>query len=171
MIAGGSLGASNFGVNVVAGQFLGFGNVSSDLNVGAAAVLAPGSVLVETDRFDVAGALLLGGTLDIDIAGPTLNEFDRVVAVDDITLGGVLDVSLLNGFEPTIGSSFDILIGGSVTGDFGSTLFPVFDGRIFNLVLGPDFVRLTVTAIPIPTAMYLFVPGCLLLFARRGTTR
>jgi hypothetical protein len=115
----------------------------------------------------VDGALLLGGTLSIDIAGSAASDFDRIVASGDILLGGILDVSLLSGFEPIVGSSFDILLGSSVAGSFSSTLFPVFDGRTFDIVLGAELFRLTVSAIPIPAAVYLFVPGCLLLFTRR----
>jgi len=166
-IAGGTLGGLNLGVNIAAGDLVGFGDLSSDLNVGLAGTLAPGSSLDKTNAFDVDGALLLGGTLSIDIAGSAASDFDRIVASGDILLGGILDVSLLSGFEPIVGSSFDILLGSSVAGSFSSTLFPVFDGRTFDIVLGAEFFRLTVSAIPIPAAVYLFVPGCLLLFTRR----
>ncbi len=59
-------------------------------------------------------------------------------------------MKLLGGFEPLIGDTFDIVLGTSVAGAFATEILPVFDGRTFDVVLGLDFVRLTVTAAPIP---------------------
>jgi fibronectin-binding autotransporter adhesin len=50
--------------------------------------------------------------------------FDQIQVAGALTLDGALQVSLLNGFTPMLGNSFDLLDWGSVTGTFSSLQLP-----------------------------------------------
>lgn len=167
----GSLEGSVFGVNIVEGELRGVGDISGGLNVGlgGGGSVLPGTALDPTKTLDVDGVVNLAGTFFVDIAGLATDAFDRIVGTGAVNLGGTLDVSLLGGFSPGIGENFDILLGSSVNGAFAATLLPIFDGKTFAISgsFGDSFLRLTVTAVPIPGAFYLFLPGLFLLFVRR----
>jgi hypothetical protein len=47
-----------------------------------------------------------------------------------LTLGGTLNVSLINGFSPTLGNSFDILDWGALTGTFATLQLPALAGGL-----------------------------------------
>ena len=51
------------------------------------------------------------GTMDIQIAGtnPATPDFDQLFVTGNVTLGGTLNVTLLNGFQPTPGQTFEVL--------------------------------------------------------------
>lgn len=166
-LLGGMLTGTTFGVTILGGSLTGFGDIGSDLLLGGSSSAAPGSIADQTQQFDIAGALQLAGTFVVEIGDTALGEFDRIVSSGAVTLGGTLQVDLLGGFEPIVGDTFDILIGSSVSSNFVSTLFPVFGGRTFDVLLGTDFARLTVRAVPLPGALYLIVPALLFLVRSR----
>jgi hypothetical protein len=166
---GGTLGSSDTGIVILGGLLEGSGALEGSLYVFPGGTAAPGTSADMTTNWNVSGLAQLGGTLLIDIEGLAGGAFDTITASGAVSLGGVLDVKLLGGFEPLIGDTFDIVLGTSVAGAFATEILPVFDGRTFDVVLGLDFVRLTVTAapIPIPAAAYLMLPALALLRARR----
>ena len=49
-----------------------------------------------------------------------------------LSVGGTLNVSLINGFSPAAGQSFDILNWGSLSGTFAALSLPVLPGRAWN---------------------------------------
>jgi hypothetical protein len=61
----------------------------------------------------------LGGT---NRSMPT--EYDAILASGTLTLNGVLQVSLINGFAPAAGNSFDILDWGTLSGTFSTLNLP-----------------------------------------------
>ncbi|MBV5341721.1 MAG: LEPR-XLL domain-containing protein, partial [Deltaproteobacteria bacterium] len=78
---------------------------------------SPGVINVDT-FFQVAGA-----TLEIELAGyggagVLLDGFDQLNVVGAANFGGTLQVSLLNGFKPKVGDTFDIITFGTSTGIF-----------------------------------------------------
>ena len=50
----------------------------------------------------------------------------------DLALDGTLEVSLINGFTPTAGQSFDILNWGSLSGTFSSLALPTLTGLTWD---------------------------------------
>ncbi len=68
-------------------------------------------------------------TLFIEIGGLTPGtQFDQVNASGQLDLGGKLQVSLINGFHPQLGQTFDILNWGTVSGAFSSLALPAIPG-------------------------------------------
>lgn len=161
---GGTLSATTGGINIFDGTLDGVGSFAGDLRVFDAAEAAPGTTTMQTTTWNIDGDVIFGGTLFIDIAA---GGFDTLDVTGHADLGGVLDISLLDGYAPALGSTFDIVLAASVGGDFLQEILPVFDGRTFAVIIGSDFVRLTVTAVPIPAAVYLLLPALALVCGRR----
>lgn len=57
-------------------------------------------------------------------------QFDQIRVQGQLTLGGTLNVSLINGFVPATGNSFDILDWGTLTGTFSSLQLPALPGGL-----------------------------------------
>ena len=59
------------------------------------------------------------GTLEIEIAGPTLDtQYDRVVSTDTAYLSGTLDVTFLGGFSPGRNTTFNVVNANNIVGAF-----------------------------------------------------
>ncbi len=98
---------------------------------------------IEYDAFDVGGNLSLGGTLDIDL----------------IDLGSGL-------FQPKAGDVFDLFTAENISGSFLNLLFPALDPGLqweFTVLADAmgslDIARLSVSAVPVPPAAWLFGSG------------
>jgi hypothetical protein len=92
--------------------------------------------------------------------GSNLNEYDGFDVLGVATLDGTLDIFSWEGFEPLDGATFDILSADTILGEFA---FLDFGGQGFtwdvSYILdgaGTDYVRLTVSSVPIPAAAWLF---------------
>jgi hypothetical protein len=94
------------------------------------------------------------GELDIELAGLVAGtNYDQLAVGGNASLNGVLNVSLLNGYVPNRGDTFQILPYGSRTGDFatysglnlpnGLALVPQFDAKGLRLVAGDPWPTLT----------------------------
>jgi hypothetical protein len=98
------------------------------------------------------GSVQYGGTLDIEIGGPTpgsdYDQLNHILGSGLAQLGGALNVSLLNGFMPQAGDMFDILTAaGGISGTFASSMLPALTGDLFwTIIYGPSLVELTVEA-------------------------
>ncbi len=129
-------------------------------------ILAPG-VTATSSLTNINGDYVItNGTLDIDIGGLLVGtDFDQVDVFNIASLSSTLDVSLFNSFSPTLGDSFDILLADTVTGQFDTLLFPTLSGGLGWSIdylldpLGTDIVRLSVSQVPIPGAVWLFLSG------------
>ena len=161
-----TIGSSDTGVEILGGNLEGVGDVAGDLIIGSAGAVLPGLPSDPTATISVDGALQLDGTYFVDIAATPSDAYDRIVATGSVLLGGTLSVQLLNGFEPVVGDFFDIALGSDVMGLFAATDLPVFDGRTFDVVIGSDFARLTVTAVPLPASLIFLATGVLCLLRR-----
>ena len=52
------------------------------------------------------------GTLNIELGGTAVGQYDRLNVIgglDGAVLDGILDVSLVNGFVPAVGNTFDVI--------------------------------------------------------------
>ena len=126
---------------------------------GGAGITGAGDVYLEADvtpgasptlaQFD--GNVNLGAIsrLAIELGGTTIgSQYDSIAVVGDLSLAGALDVSLINGFTPSAGQSFNILDWGSLAGAFSSINLPTLSGLVWNtsqlyttgeLSVGPAF--------------------------------
>ena len=120
-----------------------FTNVSID----ASFVSDPNSV-----AFDPTGILELGGdytqlgfaTLEIDLGGIQPGEYDQLQVAGSVSLNGTLDVSMIDGFEPAAGQTFDIITADSVTGTFSNIIAP--EDMDIQVVYSSSGVSLQVSA-------------------------
>jgi hypothetical protein len=55
--------------------------------------------------------------------------YDQLHVGGALSIGGILSVSLIDGFSPAVGSSFDLLDWGTLSGTFSSLSLPTLPGR------------------------------------------
>jgi hypothetical protein len=161
-------------------QFDGLVNGAGDIAGGGTSVFnggfSPGN---SPGLVTIAGDAIFGNTntLQIEIAGLAPGTgYDVVDVSDDAFLDGTLDVDFLSGFSPTAGDSFDVLFAQILHGTFASTLLPAlgpglaWDVQYLLDAGGTDTVRLSVSAVPVPAAVWMFVSGLATLgwLRRRG---
>jgi hypothetical protein len=116
-------------------------------------------------------AMLTSSIFNVDLGG--LSDFDLLSVTGDSALSGTVNVSLVNGFIPTVGQTFDILLTEALTGEFSSIVSANSDYQwsmtyILNEA-GQDIARLGVSAVPLPAAAWLLLSGIAVLagFGRR----
>jgi hypothetical protein len=109
------------------GSFSGSG-VTGTGDVYFEADVAPG-FSPATIEFD--GNVNLGSTatLEIELGGPIPGgDFDQVHVAGALSLDGTLEVSLIDGFAPELGHTFDVLDWNSLTGAFSTIVLPTLPG-------------------------------------------
>ena len=80
-------------------------------------MLTNGASLVNTN-----GAVR--GTIALELGGTVRDVMDRLVVSGTLQAFGTLAVSLIDGFKPARGDTFDILDFTAVVGEFGTLDFP-----------------------------------------------
>ena len=99
-----------------------FGNGTLDGSVTSSGTVSPGDSINATGILTDNGTFTqkAGGTLDISIGGTTAGtKFDQLNSTT-AKLNGTLDISLINGFVPTVGSTFRIMDYNSESGAFSA---------------------------------------------------
>jgi hypothetical protein len=147
----GTLEISNAGLVSVAdalfidqGTVRGNGNILGNVQNGG--LILPGNSL---GALHISGnySQTSAGKLLIELAGTTPGtQYDQLLITGGATLDGTLQVSLLNGFVPSAGDSFDLLTTtSSIAGTFANEQLPLLaGGLIWNLSYGPNDVILSV---------------------------
>ena len=111
-----------------------------------------GRVSLDSSHVTIDGSLSLGSaaTMEFGLAGLIRADgtggASQYAAIDSDSsfLGGQLKVSLLDGFVPALGNSFQI-INGPIIGTFASTLLPALPGGLtWNVAYSPTSVSLSV---------------------------
>ncbi|MEQ8837125.1 MAG: hypothetical protein RID07_10020, partial [Lacipirellulaceae bacterium] len=95
------------------------------------------------------GSVSYNGTLEIELGGTGQGEFDRlehILGAGIADLGGTLEVSLLGGFTPVAGDTFEIITATSVQDVFAVENFPTLAGLEWNVLYGSNNVVLEVLA-------------------------
>jgi fibronectin-binding autotransporter adhesin len=146
------------------GSLTGGGTIAADVFITNGGVFgpgnSPGTMTIIGNHTQDAGSTLL-----MELAGLTPGiEHDVLDVFGTAALDGILDVDLLGGFNPQAGDIFDILMAESITGQFGSLLFPALNPSLkwglqylFDVSGSTDVLRLSaVTTVPIPGAVWLF---------------
>lgn len=161
-LEGGTIDVGIASLNVRTGEFVGFGNIRGNLLIGGNAVLRPGLPVGSLHIIGVGNSNLSidDGDLHVDIGGRTAGtEFDQIVADGELFLDrgnvapAVLSVTLINGFVPELGDSFEILNSSQRRGVFSSvagTDLP--NGLVFQVRYTSTSVILDVVVKPTPTA-------------------
>lgn len=86
------------------------------------------------------------GRLAIAIAGSGAGQYDTLFSAASVMLDGNLTVTLLNGYDPPVGSQFPVVsAGGLVSGSFVTqTLPPLAGGKTWQVQTTPAFLILRV---------------------------
>lgn len=134
--------------------------------------LRPGNSpgLLDIDGNVTFGALNM---LEIELGGLTREaEYDAVNVSGLLTLGGTLNVVLLDLggglFNPQLGHSFDIFDAGSIIASFAGINLPGLQaGLKWNTSQLESSGLLSVAAVPLPGAIWLFLPALIGMVAVR----
>ena len=124
-------------------------NVIGKVVVGLGGKFQPGA---DPDIFSVQGDVDLsdagagGGETDFEIGGATTagTDYDQLQATGTVTLGGTLNLTLLPGYVPKVGDTFNFIQAGAVTGSFTQVVAP---GLTVNPVAGSGGLTVTVTSV------------------------
>ena len=136
--------AAGSGMVIVAEGLLGgSGTVGGDLVVNGGGIspgVSPGTLSVLGDYLPDPNSSLL-----IELGGTQIGEWDLLDIAGMATLAGTLGVSLIPGFVPQSGDSFEFLTAaGGVTGIFSETLPSLSPGLVWDVDYNPNSVVLLV---------------------------
>ena len=70
------------------------------------------------------------GGLSLQLAGDTAGSYSKLDVAGPLSLAGKLSVSLVNGFAPAMGNSFDLLDWGTLSGHFSSVTLPALSAGL-----------------------------------------
>ena len=140
---------AQFATNAAAGNFtiqngVSVTTASSDFTNAGTINLLPGTLIVEGNYTQEST-----GTLGIGLGGLTAGtQFGQLIINGTATLDGTLNISLINGYAPALGNSYEIMPFGSLTtgSDFTTKNLPTLSG---GLVLVPVYnpTNLTLTTV------------------------
>jgi hypothetical protein len=117
--AGAATGAATF-----LGAFTGFGGGNGGGDIFFEGNIRPGNSPA-TVEFENRVTLGDDATLHVAVGGTSPGlQYDQVQVTGNLSLDGTLSVSLINGFSPGLGNSFDILDWTSLSGIFDTLLLP-----------------------------------------------
>jgi hypothetical protein len=102
-----------------------------------------------------AGMLTIGshytqtasGALNIELGGSDTGRFDKLVITGTATLAGTLEVTLINGFIPDAGQTFEVMTFASRTGDFTEKNLDLGQGRYATAQYSATGLTLTIHAL------------------------
>jgi hypothetical protein len=150
MTVNNDLNTSGGSIVVLGGLLGGGGTVGGDLN-NPSGTVGPGN---SPGVLSVSGDFAQGaaGTLAIEIAGTTVDtEYDQLNVAGNATIDGTLSVTLLGGFLPEVGDTFDVLNAAAISGAFATLDLPALaGGKSWNTSLLYTDGILSIAAVLIP---------------------
>ena len=150
--------------NLISGSGTFVGSIVND------ATIAPGH---SPGQLTLTGDLVLGtpSTLAMQLAGDSTNLYDRILVGGLLDFNGTLDVTLLDGFDPVAGDTFDLFNFGAESGAFSATNLPALDaGLAWDTSQLLSKGELSVSAIPEPASCAMLLLA-FALFAQRRRRR
>ena len=132
VVNNGEIRTSTNGFAVFFGGVSGTGTFTGTGTVNFEGDLSPGS---SPAIVSFGGDVSFGpdASLEIEIGGTTPGTtYDRIDVAGQLTLGGTLAISLVNGFVPSPGQTFDFIVGSNVVGAFSSIQLPTIPGLTWN---------------------------------------
>ena len=118
-LAGGTLTSTTSTVTLTGGLLGGTGTVKGNVSntgvpISPGATGSVGTLTIQGNYTQGAG-----GSLNVAIGGPGAGVgYDQLVVTGSASLGGTINISTINGYVPTVGTSFQVLTFASKTGDF-----------------------------------------------------
>lgn len=88
-----------------------------------------------------------GGALNIQLGGMGDSEFDQLIVTETASLAGTLNVTLIDGFVPDAGETFEVLTFASRTGDFTTMNLDLGQGRYATAAYRATALTLTIHAL------------------------
>jgi T5SS/PEP-CTERM-associated repeat protein len=133
-------GIFNIVGNVVnSGEIHGTSNIVGDVvNSG---LISPGNSAA-TIPIDGNYTQTAPGALLLELA--SASSYDQLLVTDNATLAGELTVNLIDGFTPSVGQSFTILMADDVDGTFATETLPSMPNLAFDVIYNAQSVVLTV---------------------------
>lgn len=108
-------------VTVNNGATLGGNGAVGSVTINSGGILAPGN---SPGKLTINGNYTQnsGGILNIEIGGstPGTGGYDQLVVTGTASLNGTLNLSLVNGYRPAVGDTFNIIASGAETGSFSA---------------------------------------------------
>jgi len=149
-------GASSGTLSLNGGSLFGGGTLG--YAVTDAGTITPGDSSTKTGILTVSNTYTQSstGVLDISIGGATQGtQYDEIKVTGTAALNGTLNISRVNNFTPTVGQTFDIVNGASLTGAF-STIngLSINSSEHFSLSQSATDIILTVVSGPSPTPAF-----------------
>ncbi len=153
-VTGGTLDVNDSFSSIPAVQVQGGGTLDLENGTTLTAGVTNGGTLMLGSPTSTADATIAGnytqtgtGTLDIKLGGASAGQYDQLNVTGDVTLSGTLNVSLIDGFSPSSGDSFQIITYmGTLAGDFDTKNFPALGGgNKFATSFGGGSYTLSVT--------------------------
>ena len=148
LLDGGGLSTSTT-LNIQGGALGGEGTITGNVTTSDGGAVAPG--LSSGTLFIIGNYTQTPtGVIDIEVAGLIEGaEFDRLNISNFAAVDGTLNVTLINGFEPDLGDSMQILTFSSRTGEFANiTGLDIGSGKRFEASYNSDSVTLFVVPAP-----------------------
>jgi len=170
MVINGQVIAGGGSITVVSGTISGNGSITSDLIVDGATVApgnSPGQLSVYGDYQQSAQS-----TLAIELAGTVVgSQYDQLAVSGAAELAGAIVVDLLDGFQPQLGDTFDLLTAESIVDDglvlaLSDSIGASLTVQIVDVASGGQALQLL--AVPEPAAATLvLLSGAILIGWRR----
>lgn len=134
--------------NAATGVIRGDGEIRASILTSAGRIApgtSPGSLNVDADL-----VLQSSSVVAIEIGGVSVgSQFDQLVVDHDTTLAGELELSIIDGFGPTAGDTFEVLTFASVQGDFATVSgTDAGNGAVLEKNLNAEDVTIEVIAPP-----------------------
>jgi hypothetical protein len=144
-------GSGTTGIVVTGGTVQGAGTLKT--NVSSSAAINVGDA-GKAGLLSITGtyAQLSSGTLNVSIGGTTVGtQYSQLKVSGTASLGGTLTAALVNAFTPTVGQTFSVLTGSSVSGTFTNTTIAINSSEHFAISYTATSVVLTVVSGPAST--------------------
>lgn len=165
-LAGGTLdngGHTLTNANLITGSGTFVGSIVND------ATIAPGH---SPGQLTLTGDLVLGtnSTLAMQLAGDSTSLYDRILVGGLLDYNGALEVTLLDGFDPVAGDTFELFNFGAESGAFSATNLPALDAGLAwdtSQLLSKGELSVSVVPEPASCAMLLLAFGLCAQWRRR----
>jgi hypothetical protein len=108
------------GFTVQGGSLIGKGTLAAHVTSNGS--ITTGDSATNPGVLKVSGAFTQSSTgiLNTPIGGTATGKFGQLAVSNGVSLNGTLNLSLANGFVPTIGSTFPLITGSAVSGQFAT---------------------------------------------------